>query len=172
MPSAKPHLQNKVSISNQINGTVIPVMKAMQGHLESSQLWEKHCDKFIRSLGFTPRAHEPCLYVGEIEGKRCIFKRQVDDFALACRSAITAHKFYNMVDDHLSNPIKRMGLVTLFNGIDILQSRYYVKISCETYIKKFCMKYLLRYNNFCEAHSNVNIKSVSRWFPNSRRQPR
>jgi hypothetical protein len=40
-------------------------------------------------------------------------------------------------------PIKRMGLVTLFNGIDVLQSRYYVKIYCETYIEKFCMKYLL-----------------------------
>jgi hypothetical protein len=123
--------------------SVIPVMKAMQGHPESSRLWEKHCDKFIRSIGFTPTIHEPCLYVGEIDGEKCIFKRQVDDFAVACKSAEIAHKFYDMIDDHLSMPIKRMGLLTLFNGIDILQSRYYVKISCETYIEKFCMKYLL-----------------------------
>jgi hypothetical protein len=121
---------------------VIPVMRAMQGHPESSRLWEKHCDKFIRSIGFTPTIHEPCLYVGEIDGEKCIFKRQVDDFAIACKSAETAHKFYDMIDDHLSMPIKRMGFVTLFNGIDVLQSRYYVKISCETYIEKFCMKYL------------------------------
>jgi hypothetical protein len=40
-------------------------------------------------------------------------------------------------------PIKRMGLVTLFNGIDVLQSRYFIKISCKTYIEKFCMKYQL-----------------------------
>jgi hypothetical protein len=48
-----------------------------------------------------------------------------------------------MIDGHLSMPIKRMGSVTLFNGIDILQSRHYVKISCQKYIEKFCMKYLL-----------------------------
>jgi hypothetical protein len=118
-------------------------MKAMQGHPESSRLWEKHCDKFIRSIGFTPTIREPCLYVGEINGERYIFKCQVDEFALACKSAITTHKFYGMIDDHLSMPIKQMGLVTLFNGIDILQSRYYVKISCEPYMEKFCMKYLL-----------------------------
>jgi hypothetical protein len=122
---------------------VIPVMRAMQGHPESSRLWEKHCDKFIRAIGFTPTTHEPCLYIGVIDGQKCIFKRQVDDFALACKTEETANKFYDMIDEHLSMPIKRMGLVTLFNGIDVLQSRYYIKISCETYIEKFCMKYLL-----------------------------
>jgi hypothetical protein len=62
---------------------VIPVMRAMQGHPESPRLWEKHGDGIIRSFGFTPTVHEPCLYVGEIEGERCLFKRQVDDFAVA-----------------------------------------------------------------------------------------
>jgi hypothetical protein len=111
---------------------VIPVMKAVQGHPESWRLCEKHCDKYIRSIGFTPTIHEPCLYVEEIDGDKWILKRQVDDFVIACKSAEIAHKFYDLIDDHLSMPIKRMGLVTLFNGIDVLQSRYYVKISCET----------------------------------------
>jgi hypothetical protein len=39
-------------------------------------------------------------------------------------------------------PIKRQGIVTLFNGIDVLQSRHYIKISAETYIEKIGAKYL------------------------------
>jgi hypothetical protein len=30
-------------------GQVIPVMGAMQGHPESSRLWEKHIDQIIRN---------------------------------------------------------------------------------------------------------------------------
>jgi hypothetical protein len=58
-------------------GQVIPVMRAMQGHPESSRLWEKHIDRIIRKHGFKPTIHEPCLYIGYVRGERCIFKRQV-----------------------------------------------------------------------------------------------
>ncbi len=30
----------------------------------------------------------------------------------------------------------------MFNGIDVTQTRHYVKINCHTYISKFCKKYL------------------------------
>ena len=63
---------------------VVPVLAAMQGHPESPRLWEKHCDKILRSLGFTPTTHEPCLYSGFINNEKVYFKRQVDDFAIAC----------------------------------------------------------------------------------------
>jgi hypothetical protein len=96
---------------------VIPVMRAMQGHSESSRLWEKHIDRIIRKYDFQPTVHEPCLYSGVIDGERCIFKRQVDDFALATAKAETAHKFFDMIDDELTMPMKGMGLVTLFNAV-------------------------------------------------------
>ena len=47
-----------------------------------------------------------------------------------------------MLDSALSIPLKQMGLVTLFNGMDITQTRHYVKIHCTTYIKHICEKYL------------------------------
>jgi hypothetical protein len=65
------------------DGMVIPILSAMQGHPESPRLWEKHADAILRELGLQPTVHEPCLYSGVIEGKRVIFKRQVDDFAIA-----------------------------------------------------------------------------------------
>lgn len=123
-------------------GQVIPVMRAMQGHPESSRLWEKHIDRIIRKYGFKPTVHEPCLYLGFVRGERCIFKRQVDDFAIACQTEETAHHFFDILDDELTMPMKRLGLIKLFNGIDVLQTKYYIKISCQTYLEKIAEKHL------------------------------
>ncbi len=30
----------------------------------------------------------------------------------------------------------------MFNGIDVTQTKHYIKIDCHTYINKFCAKYL------------------------------
>jgi hypothetical protein len=55
-------------------GTVIPVMRAMQGHPESPRLWEKWCDNMVKTLKFKPTTHEPCLYFGYLRGHKCYFK--------------------------------------------------------------------------------------------------
>ncbi len=47
-----------------------------------------------------------------------------------------------MIDDQLSIPLKRQGLLDMFNGIDVTQTHGYVKIDCHSYINKFCEKYL------------------------------
>lgn len=138
------------------NTAVIPVMRAMQGHPESSRLWEKHMDKIVRKFKFKPTVHEPCLYEGYVDGERCIFKRQVDDFAIATNKEETAHKFFDWIDDELTMPMKRMGLVKLFNGIDILQSRHFIKLSCETYIEKFCIKHLKEWMNDAQLRDMAN----------------
>jgi hypothetical protein len=83
-----------------------PLEPGQQGHPESSRLWEKHIDRVIRKYNFQPTVHEPCLYSGVINGKRCIFKRQVDDFALVMEKAETAHKFFDMIDNKLTMPMK------------------------------------------------------------------
>eukprot|EP00804_Cyclotella_cryptica_P009461 CCRYP_017762-RA/>CCRYP_017762-RA protein AED:0.40 eAED:0.40 QI:0/-1/0/1/-1/1/1/0/256 len=103
-------------------GWVIPVLAAMQGHPESPRLWEKHCDKILRSLGFTPMVHEPCLYSGIIAHEKVYFKRQVDDFAIACTNDHIATIIYDAIDEQLHIPIKRQGLLTLYNGLDVHQS--------------------------------------------------
>jgi hypothetical protein len=47
-----------------------------------------------------------------------------------------------MIDNHLTVPLKRQGLLDMFNGINVSQTRHYIKINCHTYINKFCKKYL------------------------------
>lgn len=124
------------------DGYVIPVLRAMQGHPESPRLWEKHIDRILREeLGFSPTVHEPCLYCGEVEGKRVLFLRQVDDFACAAPTQRICDIVFDMIDDHLQLTLKRLGQVTLFNGIDVLQTEQFVKISVETFIENACTKY-------------------------------
>ena len=117
----------------------------MQGHPESPRLWEKHADEILRDIGLTPTIHKPCLYSGIINGQRVLFMRQVDDFAIAAPDAKTSDIFMDMIDDHLKIPItiKRQGYLDMYNGIDILQTCYYIKINLRTFIDKIFEPYLI-----------------------------
>jgi hypothetical protein len=124
------------------HGFVIPILSAMQGHPESPRLWEKHADAILREIGLKPTHHEPCLYTGNIHGNRVIFLRQVDDFAIATSDSKTADILLDMLDERLTIPIKRQGYLDMFNGINITQTRDYIKISCKSFIDKCCEKHL------------------------------
>ena len=78
-----------------------------------------------------------------IDGKRVIFKGQVDDFAGAAPDEHTANILLDMIDDKLTIPMKWQGYLDMYNGIDVLQTRHYITISCTTYINIICEKYLL-----------------------------
>ena len=124
------------------DGWVVPLLLAMQGHPESPRLWERHIDSIIRQLGLTPTTHEPCLYSGIIDGKRVLLLRQVDDFAVGATDAKTCDLVFDRMDKHLKIPLKRLGLVSMYNGVNIEQTKHYIKISCESYIEKICAKHL------------------------------
>ncbi|KAL7552295.1 hypothetical protein ACHAWF_018275 [Thalassiosira exigua] len=124
------------------HGHVIPILAAMQGHPEAGRLWEKHADAILRSIGLTPTIHEPCLYSGIVNGDRVIFLRQVDDFAVAAPSERTANILFDLIDDRITFPLKRMGLIDMFNGLDIAQTKHYIKLSCRTYIKRISTEHL------------------------------
>ena len=123
-------------------GHIIPVLKAMQGHPESPRLWEKHADKILRELGLVPTVHEPCLYSGTFNGKRILFLRQVDDFAIAAPDAKTSDMLMDLIDDKLSEPIKRQGYLDLYNGVDIVQTRHYIKLTVKTFVEKAFSKHI------------------------------
>ncbi len=65
-----------------------------------------------------------------------LFLRQVDDFAIAMKDDDTATLLISNINVDLKLPIKIMGLITRFNGMDIQQSRHYIKITCIKYITK------------------------------------
>jgi hypothetical protein len=122
-------------------GHVIPILSAMQGHPESPRLWEKHADETLREIGLTPTIHEPCLYSSNINGKRVLFLRQVNDFVIAAPDAHTSEVLMDLIDDRMKIPIKRQGYFDMYNGVDVIQTRYYIKINVKTYIDKIFKPY-------------------------------
>ena len=125
------------------HGHVIPILSAMQGHPEAPRLWEIHADKILHGIGLVPKTHEPRLYSGVIDNDRILLLRQVDDFSVAVVSqSITLHVF-DLIDEQLTSPPKWLGLISLFNRIDVIQSQHCIKILCKaSYIDRACDKYL------------------------------
>jgi hypothetical protein len=118
-------------------GEVIPVLSATQGHPESPRLWEKHTYSILPDIGLTPTVHEPCLYSGIINGNRVLLKRQVDNFAIAAPNELTANILLDLINNELLIPMKQQGYLDMFNRIDMLQTRNFIKICFSMFINKF-----------------------------------
>lgn len=113
---------------------VVRVHNAIQGHPESPRLWEKHIDKILQRLGLRPTTHEPCLYSGLIQAERVLFLRQVDDFAIAAATQQLALHVIQQVNQHMRIEVKQLGIIERFNGVDVHQTRYFIKLTCEKYL--------------------------------------
>ena len=118
-------------------GYVVQVLHALQGHPESPRLWATMIDKIIRDVAkLQPCTHEPCLYYGIVDNEIVLFLRQVDDFAVACRGPNIANKVIDLISSQLSAPMKKLGVISRYNGVDIDQCQDYIKIHQTTYLKK------------------------------------
>jgi hypothetical protein len=123
---------------------VVPLEHALQGHPEAGALWEKMIVGILESdeLQFTSTTHERNLYRGEIDGQLVLVCRQVDDFAIASTSTQAAEKLISVINRHATTESKGIGIrdsqgIGLrYNGLDVHQTRDYIKLSCETYINR------------------------------------
>jgi hypothetical protein len=135
-------------------GFVIPIQKALQGHPEAPRLWHQHIHNILlKEEGFECCTHEPCLYFKrdieqpsnnehQIYVKQTdddgfiLILRQVDDFAISGSSPEACEKVRQAIQNQMTNELNDLGVIKRFNGLDIHQTRAYLKISCETYIDK------------------------------------
>ena len=121
-------------------GYVLRVKKALQGHPESPRLWAMLIDRIIQNLNLKPCAHEPNLYYTSNYanmGKRVLFlMKQLDDFLVSCEDRETAKHVIKAINDKMTIDVKELGLISRFNGVDVEQTRYYIKLSNAVYIRK------------------------------------
>jgi len=120
-------------------GHVVRVHKALQGHPESPRLWARLIDKIIRQLDLKPCIHEPCLYYTKNyrgTGKTMLFLRQVDDFAISTEDRATARDAIEYINSKMSIDVKELVTIDRFNGVDVLQTKHYIKLFNATYIDK------------------------------------
>ena len=123
---------------------VIPVLHALQGHPEAGALWERMIVGILEGpeLGFTSTTQERNLYRGTIDGELVLVCRQVDDFAIASESRAAAEKFIGVINSHVTTSSLGIGsptdngITARYNGIDVHQTRDYIKLNCETYLDR------------------------------------
>jgi dUTP pyrophosphatase len=124
-------------------GHVLPVHKALQGHPEAPRAWATLIDTILRTkLGFKPTTHKPCLYHGTYKGKEVLFLRQVDDFAVAAKTADIAMDIIKEIDKYMMIDIKDLGQLDRYNGVDIVQGRHYIKLNNPTYLRKIINEHI------------------------------
>jgi len=121
---------------------VLPVLWALQGHPEAARLWEEHISAILEDIGFKNMMHEKNIYTGQFCGEKVLLVRQVNNFALGCRQESNAKSVYAKIGAKLTLhneaevPFEYLGLVDSFDGCDVLQTRDYVKLSAESYIRQ------------------------------------
>ncbi len=147
------------------DGHMIPVLSAMQGHPESPCLWEKHANKILCEIGLTPTVHEPCLYSGTFNNQGVLFMRQVDDFAIAAPDAKTSDMLMDLIDEKLSIPIKRQGYLDMYNGVDIYQTKHYIKLNVKMFIDKVFVKNIETWmkTSYPTPHRSTPLPSDDKW---------
>ena len=80
--------------------------------------------------------HEPCLYRGRFNNEEVLVLRQVDDFAIPCATEATSSLILDAIDNNLSTPMTRQGIIKYFNGMTICQSCTNTTITVEQYLTK------------------------------------
>ncbi len=121
---------------------VIPILKNLQGLSNAGASWERMINKILKgSFGFKNTTHERNLYRGTFEGQDILLCRMVDDYCVACADSAVASRFIVKLNEHVTTEskgtgdlIKERGLHLAYNGVDLFQTRDYIKVTCETFI--------------------------------------
>ena len=151
-------------------GFVVPILKNLQGHPEAPRQWSKHIDTILQQFHFIPTVHAPCLYRATFDGEDVLFLHQVDDFAIATNNEKLYTCLCDSLDATLLVPMKRQGLLTHYNGLDIIQARNFISVNCGSYVRK-----LLASHGWTDMHpvhlpmaaDNAHIHSLDTAIPPS-----
>ncbi len=100
------------------------------------------------------------MYSGFIDNHKVLFLHQVDDFAVASTSTAPAELLINLINDKMRIPVKHLGIIDHYNGMDIHQTKHYVKLTCETYLYK-----MLKNHGWPSPSDNAYIKTLESAIP-------
>ena len=67
--------------------------------------------------------------------------RQLDDFSVSAKDQQDCKAFIGQIGSHLTVPLNDLGIIRKFNGVNIHQTKWYIKISCEDYLLKILMQH-------------------------------
>lgn len=79
--------------------------------------------------------HKPCLYNSITNGDPIFLPSQVDNYTVAAPNTNAANACFVMIQKGLNQPMKRLGILTVFNGINVSQGNRFIKLPFETFYK-------------------------------------
>jgi hypothetical protein len=89
----------------------------------------------VDKLGIDRTTHEPCLYFKHHpEHGLILILQQVNDFLICAKNCAIAEEIQQQIQGKMTNELNDLGVIKQFNGMDVAQTKHYVKISCHTYI--------------------------------------
>ena len=145
-------------------GYVLRVNHAIQGHPEAPRLWSEFIDTIIRTkLKFVPTTHEQCLYKGTFKGKEVLFLRQVDDFSVASSDEMVCNQVIDEISKYLTAPLKNLGRVDRFNGVEVQQTDKFVKLHNTQYIEKILTRHGWLSDTYKHQNYPVPMRSDSKF---------
>ena len=138
----------------------VKVNHAIQGHPESPRLWQEFINNIlIRKMKFKATTHEPCIYRKILpDGTEILISRQVDDIAVAAKNKNAALEIIKEIGSYMTVPIKEEGLVELFNGINVTQSKHNIKIHVTSYLERVFERHKLWMKNFPVRNEPLPMK--------------
>jgi hypothetical protein len=130
------------TITKRLDRTlVLPILCDLQGHTAAGSSWADKVEQLmVADLNFVCATHETFLYVGQYAGQEVLVEIQVDDvMAVVVQDSLLWDLF-----GYLATKIKieaELGIVSHYNGIDIIQDRDCVNIHIGKYIHKILMNH-------------------------------
>ena len=111
---------------------VVQIKKALEGLPEAIAKWDERVNRTLSSVGFKATTHDTSLYLGNFEGHQMIIVRQVDDFLWLGEYQSRIRRLTTIMNTKFNVEMGKIQVAGIHNGVDIIQVRYFVKISVET----------------------------------------
>ena len=67
---------------------------------------------------------------------RCTYSAKWDNFAISAPALDHGNKLLSMIQTHLTQPMKHLGTLTMYNGLDVTQADKFIKVFYRTYLRK------------------------------------
>jgi hypothetical protein len=139
---------------------LLPVIHALQGHPYSGSIWAEMIVAILEAMGFKKTCHEPFLYAGTFHGHDIYACRQVDDMLFAGELESVLRELCTLLSTKVKIEVET-NFVSSFNGLEIEQTRDYIKIHVSKYIDKILV------GHGWEKSSNVAAKPMEPLHPNA-----
>ena len=123
-------------------GKASEILRAIQVHPEAGNAWEHFICDILHSLGFRNTTHEKNVHRMNHGASVVLLARQVDDFVFGCVEDSTAQGIMTLIGERIQLPseakipITFQGVLTSFNGYDVIQTADYIQLSAELYLQR------------------------------------